>query len=72
MTDSLALRRRSFLGATGAFTLGFTLGETPALAATPAGTRVNSWLAVGSDTSVTPQALRKWSSVARRIAEPVA
>lgn len=44
--------RRSFLAASGAFTLGLALAEGRAEAA-PGGNAVNSWLTVGADNSVT-------------------
>ncbi len=51
MNDTLTLQRRQFLGAAGAFTLGIALPGTSALAA--GADRVNSWLTVGSDNSIT-------------------
>ncbi len=51
MNDTLVLQRRQFLGAAGAFTLGIALPGTLAHAAGAA--RVNSWLTIGSDNSVT-------------------
>ncbi|MGE5117376.1 MAG: molybdopterin cofactor-binding domain-containing protein, partial [Betaproteobacteria bacterium] len=55
MDDTLTLDRRQFLGATaGALILGFTLAAPSRDAhAAGASTAVNSWLAVGSDNSVT-------------------
>lgn len=52
MTVTLELQRRAFLGSAAAFTLGFHLSEPRAQAA-PAGARVNSWLSVAADNSVT-------------------
>ncbi len=52
MTASITLDRRQFLGAAGAFTLAFTLPDREAAAAAGA-TRVNTWLSIGADDSVT-------------------
>lgn len=52
MTPSLTLDRRQFLGAAGAFTLGFALPDRDAAAATT-NTRVNTWLTIGDDDSIT-------------------
>ena len=51
MTTTVLLQRRQFLGAAGAFTLGFSLPGLDAQAATAA--RVNSWLTVASDNTIT-------------------
>lgn len=51
ISHSLPLQRRAFLGTAGVFTLGFCLPGRDAEAA--AGQRVNSWLSIAPDNSVT-------------------
>ena len=51
ITTRLPLRRRAFLGTAGAFTLGLCLPGRDAAAA--AGQRVNSWLSIAANNSVT-------------------